>query len=85
MNPTYIGVIFGVYWDNGKSDGNFRDYRVYIGVISGYIGVVRTLKIKVGQYCLSECPYSTPVVSIYISCRIVSNLTAGLRVQGLTI
>ena len=25
----------GVNWDNGKENGNYRDYRDYIGVISG--------------------------------------------------
>ena len=25
----------GLYWDNGKENGNYRDYRVYIGVILG--------------------------------------------------
>ena len=31
-----IGYIWGLYWDNGKENGNYynglyRDYRVYIG------------------------------------------------------
>ena len=29
----FIGYILGLYWDNGKQNGNYRDYRVYIGVI----------------------------------------------------
>ena len=24
---VYIGVILGLYWDNGKENGNYRDYR----------------------------------------------------------
>ena len=35
----YIGMI-GLYWDNGKEIGNYRDHRVYIGVILGHIGVI---------------------------------------------
>ena len=27
------GLIFGSYLDNGKENGNYRDYRGYIGVI----------------------------------------------------
>ena len=35
-----IGYILGLYWDNGKENGNYynglyRDYRGYIGVILG--------------------------------------------------
>ena len=28
-----IGVILGLYRDNGKENGNYRDYRVYVMVI----------------------------------------------------
>ena len=31
-----IGYILGLYWDNGKENGNYRDHRGYIGII-GYI------------------------------------------------
>ena len=31
-----IGYILGLYWDNGKENGNYRSYRCYIGII-GYI------------------------------------------------
>ena len=30
----------GLYRENGKENGNYRDYRDYIGVILGYIGVI---------------------------------------------
>ena len=31
-----IGYILGLYWDNGKENGNYyRGYRVCIGVIFG--------------------------------------------------
>ena len=31
-----IGVILGLYWDNGKENGNYKDYvGVIIGVILG--------------------------------------------------
>ena len=30
-----IGVILGIYWDNGKENGNYRDYRGYVGDILG--------------------------------------------------
>ena len=45
INRVYIGVILGLYWDNGKENGNYynglyRDYKVYIGVILGYIGMM---------------------------------------------
>ena len=34
METTGIkGVILGLYRDNGKENGNYRDHRVYIGVI----------------------------------------------------
>ena len=30
----YIGVIWGwLYWDNGKENGNYRDYRDYMRFI----------------------------------------------------
>ena len=29
----------GYMEENGKENGNYRDYRVYIGVVLGYIGV----------------------------------------------
>ena len=28
-----LRVILGLYWDNGKENGNYRDYRGYIGII----------------------------------------------------
>ena len=28
-----IGNILGLYWDNGKENGNYRYYRDYIGCI----------------------------------------------------
>ena len=30
-----IAYILRLYWENGKENGNYRDYRVYIGVILG--------------------------------------------------
>ena len=33
----YIYIyIMGLYWDNGKENGNYRDYRVYVGNILGF-------------------------------------------------
>ena len=38
----YIGDILGIYWDDGKENGNYRDYiglyrnyREYIGIVLG--------------------------------------------------
>ena len=31
-----MGYILGLYWDNGKENGNYRDYRDYNGVYIGY-------------------------------------------------
>ena len=33
----YAGYILGLYWDNGKENGNYNNglYRVYVGVILG--------------------------------------------------
>ena len=31
--------ILGLYWDNGKENGNYRDYRGYMGLYWGYIGL----------------------------------------------
>ena len=39
----YIG---DYYWDNGKSNGNYRDYRVYIGIILGTIIGIRENKME---------------------------------------
>ena len=38
----YIGVILGLYWDNGKENGNYYNglYRGYIGLYWGYIGIM---------------------------------------------
>ena len=33
----YIGVIFGLYWDNGKENGN---YSSILGLYWGYIGIM---------------------------------------------
>ena len=30
-----IGLILGLYRDNGKENGNYGDYRVHIGIIQG--------------------------------------------------
>ena len=30
-----LPLILGIYWDNGKENGNYRDYRDYIGVMLG--------------------------------------------------
>ena len=37
-----MGVILGLYRDNGKENGIYRDYRDYIrlGLYWGYIGIV---------------------------------------------
>ena len=32
-NRGYIGVILRLHWDNGKENGNYKDYRGYIGII----------------------------------------------------
>ena len=34
------GLGFRVWVLYGKENGNYRDYRVYIGIILGYIGVI---------------------------------------------
>ena len=43
-NPDHQTYILGLYWDNGKENGNYRDYRVNIGVMLGiywgYIGIM---------------------------------------------
>ena len=36
----YIRVILALYRDNGKENGNYRDYRGYIGIIGYIIGVI---------------------------------------------
>ena len=30
-------IILGLYRDNGKENGNYRDYRVYLGVYIGFL------------------------------------------------
>ena len=34
----------GLYWDNGKENGNYKDHRGYIGIIGymyrGYMGII---------------------------------------------
>ena len=30
-------ILYGT-WDNGKENGNYRDYRGYIGIIRVYVG-----------------------------------------------
>ena len=36
----YINAIWGLYGDNGKEHGNYRDCRVHIGVYWGYMGSI---------------------------------------------
>ena len=31
-----VGCTFGLYWDNGKENGNYRGYRGYIRVLLGH-------------------------------------------------
>ena len=35
-----VRVTLGLYGDNGREDGNYRDYRGYIGITRVYIGVI---------------------------------------------
>ena len=35
----YIGVILGLYWDNGKENGNYYN-GLYWGYIGFYIGIM---------------------------------------------
>ena len=48
----YIRVILGLCWDNGKENGNYRDYRAFIGVIQGmywgYIGIMENKTETIG-------------------------------------
>ena len=30
-----IGVVVGLYWNNGKENGSYKDHRDYIGVMLG--------------------------------------------------
>ena len=34
----YYRAILGIYGDNGKENGNYRDYRVMLYLISGHYG-----------------------------------------------
>ena len=36
-----IGYILGLFWDNGKENGNYRSYRGYIGIIGYILGFYR--------------------------------------------
>ena len=36
-----IGYILGLYWDNGKENGNYRDSREYIRIIGYILGLYR--------------------------------------------
>ena len=42
-------VILGLYWDNGKANGSYREYRVYIGYI---LGLYWDNGKENGKYCL---------------------------------
>ena len=50
---TTRGYILGLYWDNGKENGNY--YRVYIGVILGIMEkkMEATLGYILGLYCVN--------------------------------
>ena len=39
MQACRIGAILGLYWDNGKENGNYRGYRDYIGSIGVILGL----------------------------------------------
>ena len=36
-------VILGFYWDNGKENGSYRDYRGYVDAIKTHQGMQRSL------------------------------------------
>ena len=40
METIILGLYWGLYRDNGKENGNYRDYRGYIGIIRDYFGVI---------------------------------------------
>ena len=35
----YLVYITGLYWDNGKENGNYRDYRGSMGIIGHILGL----------------------------------------------
>ena len=54
MNPV---VILGLYWDNGKENGNYRDYRGYKGIIGVILGLYFfRFRVEVfKEFCPSGC------------------------------
>ena len=45
-------ILGGIYWDDGKENGNYRNYRGYIGVVLGfyweYIGIMEKKMESIG-------------------------------------
>ena len=35
LKSSYMLCCLGLYWENGKENGNYRDYRGYIGYVLG--------------------------------------------------
>ena len=61
----------GIYWDNGKENGNYRDYGVYIGIIGDILGIYWDNGKENGNYrglsrdyrvCLGSRGYTTPIM-----------------------
>ena len=46
----------GWYWDNGKENGSYRDYREYIGIIGLHFGLYKDNGKENGSYYLSYKP-----------------------------
>ena len=51
---TYRGFIRVIFWDNGKENGNYRDYRGYIGGILGLYWGFKMFVYRVSGLGVSE-------------------------------
>ena len=47
-----MGIILELYWDNGKENGDYRNYRVYVGIIGDILRLHWDNGKENGNYCL---------------------------------
>ena len=41
-----MGIVLGLYWDNGKENGNYKECRGHIGIIGLYWGYLEIMENK---------------------------------------
>ena len=66
-----MGVILGLYRDNGKQNGNYKGYRGYIGIVVLYWGYIRIMEKKM-EVATLQIPGSCTGLGVFGPCLVFS-------------